>query len=75
MSVLETARAARLASVNLQSVTNEQKNEALLRIKQVLSERREEIFKANEQDKKVKERKKKLFWVFFLYGYTYRKSK
>jgi glutamate-5-semialdehyde dehydrogenase len=51
--VLETARAARLASVSLQSITNEQKNEALLRIKQVLSERREEIFKANEQDKKV----------------------
>ncbi|KAI9259226.1 glutamate-5-semialdehyde dehydrogenase [Helicostylum pulchrum] len=55
MSVLETARAARLASVNLQSVTNEQKNEALLRIKQVLSERREEIFKANDQDKKIAE--------------------
>lgn len=53
MSVLETARAARQASVSLQSITNEQKNEALLRIKQVLSERREEIFKANEEDKKV----------------------
>ncbi|KAI7896443.1 glutamate-5-semialdehyde dehydrogenase [Mucor mucedo] len=55
MSVLETARAARQASVSLQSITNEQKNEALLRIKQVLSERREEIFKANEEDKKVAE--------------------
>ncbi|KAL9543054.1 hypothetical protein MBANPS3_008297 [Mucor bainieri] len=53
--VVETARAARLASVSLQSVTNEQKNEALLKIKQVLSERREEIFKANEQDKKIAE--------------------
>lgn len=53
MSVLETARAARHASVSLQSITNDQKNEALLRIKQVLSERREEIFKANEEDKKV----------------------
>jgi gamma-glutamyl phosphate reductase len=51
--VVETARAARLASVSLQSITNEQKNEALLRIKQVLNERREEIFRANEQDKKV----------------------
>lgn len=51
--VVEVARAARLASVSLQSITDEQKNEALLRIKQVLGERREEIFKANEQDKKV----------------------
>lgn len=51
--VTEVARAARLASVSMQSITNEQKNEALLRIKQVLSERREEIFKANEEDKKV----------------------
>jgi glutamate-5-semialdehyde dehydrogenase len=50
---VEIARAARLASVSLQSISNEQKNEALLKIKQVLSERREEIFKANEQDKKV----------------------
>ncbi len=53
--VVETARAARLASVSLQSVTNEQKNQALLKIKQVLGERREEIFKANEQDKKIAE--------------------
>ncbi|OBZ88513.1 putative gamma-glutamyl phosphate reductase [Choanephora cucurbitarum] len=53
--IVETARAARLASVSLQSVRDEQKNEALLRIKQVLSERREEIFKANEQDKKIAE--------------------
>lgn len=52
-SITELARAARLASVSMQSVTNEQKNEALLRIKQVLSERRNEIFEANEQDKKV----------------------
>jgi glutamate-5-semialdehyde dehydrogenase len=51
--IVEIARAARLASVSLQSISNEQKNEALLKIKQVLSERREEIFKANEQDKKV----------------------
>lgn len=72
MSVLETARAARLASVNLQSVTNEQKNEALLRIKQVLSERREEIFKANDQDKKVKEREKKSFF-FFVWVYLPKK--
>ncbi|KAI8090301.1 glutamate-5-semialdehyde dehydrogenase [Gilbertella persicaria] len=54
-SVTEIARAARLASVNLQSVSNEQKNKALLKIKQVLGERREEIFKANEQDKKIAE--------------------
>jgi glutamate-5-semialdehyde dehydrogenase len=52
-NVVEIARAARLASVSMQSVTNEQKNEALLKIKQVLGERREEIFKANEQDKQV----------------------
>ncbi|KAI9476325.1 MAG: glutamate-5-semialdehyde dehydrogenase [Benjaminiella poitrasii] len=51
--VVEIARAARLASVSLQSVTDDQKNEALLKIKQVLSERREEIFKANEEDKKI----------------------
>lgn len=57
-AVIDIARAARLASVNLQAVNNEQKNEALLRIKQVLSERREEIFKANEQDKKVILKKK-----------------
>ncbi|KAG1474345.1 hypothetical protein G6F56_000410 [Rhizopus delemar] len=37
-SVVEIARSARLASVDLQSVSDEQKNEALLRIKQVLSE-------------------------------------
>ncbi|KAI8991408.1 glutamate-5-semialdehyde dehydrogenase [Mycotypha africana] len=54
-AIVETARAARLASVSLQSVTAEQKNEALLKIKQVLSERREEIFKANEEDKKIAE--------------------
>ncbi|CEI88824.1 Putative Glutamate-5-semialdehyde dehydrogenase [Rhizopus microsporus] len=53
MSVLEIARSARLASVSLQSVTNEQKNQALLRIKQVLSERRQEIFEANERDKQA----------------------
>lgn len=57
--IVETARAARLASVSLQSVTNEQKNEALLRIKQVLGERRQEIFAANEQDKKVRRKRKK----------------
>ena len=51
--IVETARAARLASVSLQSITDQQKNEALLRIKQVLSERRDEIFKANQQDKEV----------------------
>ncbi|KAI9321412.1 glutamate-5-semialdehyde dehydrogenase [Dichotomocladium elegans] len=54
-SVVELARAARLASVSLQAVTDQQKNEALLRIKQVLSERRDEIFKANEEDKKIAE--------------------
>ncbi|CEG66215.1 Putative Glutamate-5-semialdehyde dehydrogenase [Rhizopus microsporus] len=53
MSVSEIARSARLASVSLQSVTNEQKNQALLRIKQVLSERRQEIFEANERDKQA----------------------
>ncbi|KAI8390976.1 glutamate-5-semialdehyde dehydrogenase [Radiomyces spectabilis] len=53
--VTDIARAARLASVSLQSVTNEQKNEALLRIKQVLAERKDEIFKANEEDKKLAE--------------------
>lgn len=52
-SVVEIARSARLASVDLQSVSDEQKNEALLRIKQVLSERRQEIFEANEKDKQV----------------------
>jgi glutamate-5-semialdehyde dehydrogenase len=51
--IVKTARAARQASVALQSVTNEQKNEALLRIKQVLAERKAEIFEANEIDKKV----------------------
>ncbi|KAI8889907.1 glutamate-5-semialdehyde dehydrogenase [Backusella circina FSU 941] len=54
-NVVEIARAARLASVSMQAVTNEQKNEALLKIKQVLGERREEIFKANEQDKQIAE--------------------
>ncbi|KAG0168081.1 hypothetical protein DFQ28_005485 [Apophysomyces sp. BC1034] len=53
--IVELARASRLASVSLQSVTNDQKNEALLRIKQVLAERRAEIFAANEQDKKAAE--------------------
>ena len=53
-SIVNLARASRLASVSMQSVTNEQKNEALLRIKQVLAERRDEIFKANEEDKKVR---------------------
>lgn len=62
--IVEIARAARLASVSLQSISNEQKNEALLKIKQVLGERREEIFKANEQDKKVTANKTKnrVFW-------------
>ncbi|KAG2225217.1 hypothetical protein INT45_009546 [Circinella minor] len=54
-SIVDLARASRLASVSMQSVTNEQKNEALLRIKQVLAERRDEIFKANEEDKKIAE--------------------
>lgn len=62
MSVLEIARSARLASVSLQSVTNEQKNQALLRIKQVLSERRQEIFEANERDKQVCK-----YFIFILY--------
>lgn len=53
MSIEQLARDARLASVSLQSVTNEQKNEALLRIKQVLAERKDDIFKANEKDKQV----------------------
>ncbi|KAG0746013.1 hypothetical protein G6F57_009067 [Rhizopus arrhizus] len=52
-SIVNIARSARLASVSLQSVSNEQKNEALLRIKQVLNERRQEIFEANEKDKQV----------------------
>jgi len=52
-AIVQTARAARQASVALQSVTNKQKNDALLRIKQVLSERKAEIFEANEVDKKV----------------------
>jgi glutamate-5-semialdehyde dehydrogenase len=51
--IIKTARAARQASVALQSVTDKQKNEALLRIKQVLAERKAEIFQANELDKKV----------------------
>lgn len=51
--IVQTARAARQASVALQSVTNKQKNDALLRIKQVLAERKSEIFEANEVDKKV----------------------
>ncbi|KAI9271969.1 glutamate-5-semialdehyde dehydrogenase [Sporodiniella umbellata] len=51
--VFEIARAARLASVDLQSASNEEKNEALLRIKQVLGERRQEIFEANEKDKQL----------------------
>ncbi|CAO3685985.1 unnamed protein product [Umbelopsis vinacea] len=50
--IIKTARAARQASVALQSVTDKQKNEALLRIKQVLAERKAEIFQANELDKK-----------------------
>ncbi|ORX52708.1 glutamate-5-semialdehyde dehydrogenase [Hesseltinella vesiculosa] len=56
MSAIEQlARDARLASVSLQSVTNEQKNEALLRIKQVLAERKNDIFAANELDKQLAE--------------------
>jgi glutamate-5-semialdehyde dehydrogenase len=51
--IVQTARAARQASVALQSVTDKQKNDALLRIKQVLAERKTEIFEANEIDKKV----------------------
>ncbi|KAI8342467.1 glutamate-5-semialdehyde dehydrogenase [Chlamydoabsidia padenii] len=60
MSVEQLARDARLASVSLQSVTNEQKNEALLRIKQVLAERKQDIFKANEKDKQLAEEQVKL---------------
>ncbi|CAO3607196.1 unnamed protein product [Cunninghamella blakesleeana] len=60
MSVEQLARDARLASVSLQAVTNEQKNEALLRIKQVLAERKEDIFKANEKDKQLAEEQVKL---------------
>ena len=52
-AIVDLARAARLASVSMQSVTDAQKNEALLRIKEVLGERKAEIFKANEQDKLV----------------------
>ncbi|KAG2183053.1 hypothetical protein INT44_006034 [Umbelopsis vinacea] len=54
-AIVQTARAARQASVALQSVTDKQKNEALLRIKQVLAERKTEIFEANEVDKKLAE--------------------
>ncbi|KAI8584313.1 hypothetical protein K450DRAFT_182348 [Umbelopsis ramanniana AG] len=54
-AIVQTARAARQASVALQSVTDKQKNEALLRIKQVLAERKAEIFEANEVDKKLAE--------------------
>ncbi|KAI8081686.1 glutamate-5-semialdehyde dehydrogenase [Halteromyces radiatus] len=54
-AIEQLARDARLASVSLQSVTNEQKNEALLRIKQVLAERKQDIFKANEKDKELAE--------------------
>ncbi|KAI7882746.1 glutamate-5-semialdehyde dehydrogenase [Lichtheimia hyalospora FSU 10163] len=53
--VTDLARAARLASVSMQAVTNEQKNEALLRIKQVLAERKDEIATANEKDKQIAE--------------------
>ncbi|KAH8550558.1 glutamate-5-semialdehyde dehydrogenase [Umbelopsis sp. PMI_123] len=52
-AIVQTARAARQASVALQSVTNKQKNDALLRIKQVLAERKAEIFEANEIDKQL----------------------
>lgn len=52
-SAVDLARAARLASVSMQSVTNEQKNEALLRIQKMLAERKDEIFEANRLDKKV----------------------
>ncbi|KAJ2956437.1 hypothetical protein NQZ79_g7697 [Umbelopsis isabellina] len=51
--IVQTARAARQASVALQSVTDKQKNDALMRIKQVLAERKTEIFEANEIDKKL----------------------
>ncbi|KAI8068265.1 gamma-glutamyl phosphate reductase [Gongronella butleri] len=54
-SIEQLARESRLASVSLQSVTNEQKNEALLRIKQVLAERKHDIFAANEKDKQIAE--------------------
>ncbi|CAO3594855.1 unnamed protein product [Absidia cylindrospora] len=60
MSVQQLARDARLASVSLQYVTNEQKNEALLRIKQVLEERKNDIFQANEKDKQLAEGQVKL---------------
>ncbi|KAI8145344.1 glutamate-5-semialdehyde dehydrogenase [Fennellomyces sp. T-0311] len=59
-SIVDLARASRLASVSMQSVTDAQKNEALLRIKQVLGERKDEIFKANEQDKLAAEEQVKL---------------
>ncbi|KAL0096209.1 glutamate-5-semialdehyde dehydrogenase [Phycomyces blakesleeanus] len=52
-STTAIARSARLASVAMQSVTNEQKNEALLAIKKFLIDRRQEIFEANEKDKKL----------------------
>ncbi|KAI7865359.1 glutamate-5-semialdehyde dehydrogenase [Spinellus fusiger] len=50
---LTIARAARTASVAMQSITNEQKNEALLAIQQCLQERRLDIAAANEIDKKL----------------------
>ncbi|KAJ1950889.1 glutamate-5-semialdehyde dehydrogenase [Linderina macrospora] len=51
MSVEDIARAARAASNMLQTVSSAQKSSVLKRIKEVLSERRDEIISANNQDK------------------------
>ncbi|OZJ06820.1 hypothetical protein BZG36_00125 [Bifiguratus adelaidae] len=48
--VLDIAKRARLAAVSLASVTPKQKSAALDRIRQTLSERRQEIFNANKLD-------------------------
>lgn len=52
-SVIDIARRAREASLALQCLSTERKNDALHAIKQLLSERREAIEEANRKDLEV----------------------
>lgn len=54
--IVSIARAARIASTVLQSVTTKHKSEALFRIREVLEQRRDQVFEANRLDKQLAEK-------------------
>ncbi|RUS16010.1 LOW QUALITY PROTEIN: glutamate-5-semialdehyde dehydrogenase [Endogone sp. FLAS-F59071] len=54
--IVSIARAARIASTALQSVTTQHKSEALFRIREVLEQRRDQVFEANRLDKQLAEK-------------------